>query len=80
MKKEKLKLHMNTGIKKVFGVISTVLVVVVVIFAVLLVGVRLIGLQVFTVLSGSMEPAYDNSVAEKIPETIAIRRKIWYTI
>ena len=49
---------MNTGIKKVFGVISTVLVVVVVIFAVLLVGVRLIGLQVFTVLSGSMEPAY----------------------
>ena len=32
--------------------------VVVVILAVMLVGVRLVGLQVFTVLSGSMEPVY----------------------
>ena len=43
-------------IKKVWGVISTVLVAVVVIFAVLLVGVRLFDIQVFSVMSGSMEP------------------------
>ena len=43
---------------KVWNVITTLLVVVVVILALLLVGVRLIGFQVYTVLSGSMEPAY----------------------
>ena len=44
--------------KKVWNVITTVVVVLVVILAILLVGVRLIGFQVFTVLSGSMEPTY----------------------
>lgn len=37
---------------------TTVLVAIVVLAAFLLVGVRLLGLQVFTVLSGSMEPTY----------------------
>ena len=45
-------------IKKIWNVITTFLVVLVVIGALLLVGVRLIGLDVFTVLSGSMEPTY----------------------
>lgn len=45
-------------IKKIWDVISSILVGIVVIFAVLLVGVRLIGLQVYTVVSGSMEPKY----------------------
>jgi len=44
--------------KKTWNVISTVLVVVVVILALLLVGARILGLQVYTVLSGSMEPTY----------------------
>ena len=44
--------------KKVWNVVTTVVVVLVVILAILLVGVRLIGFQVFTVLSGSMEPTY----------------------
>ena len=44
--------------KKIWNGITTVLVALVVLIAVLLVGVRLTGLQVFTVLSGSMEPAY----------------------
>lgn len=44
--------------KKIWNVVSTVLVAAVVLLAVLLVGVRLFGLQVYTVLSGSMEPAY----------------------
>lgn len=44
--------------KKVWNGFTTVLVAIVVILAILLVGARLIGLQVFTVLSGSMEPTY----------------------
>ena len=43
---------------KITGAISTILVVIVVIFALLLVGVRLIGFKPYTVLSGSMEPTY----------------------
>ena len=43
---------------KVWNWMTTVLVSVVVILAILLVGARLVGFQVFTVLSGSMEPAY----------------------
>lgn len=44
--------------KKIWNGFTTVLVCLVVILAVLLVGVRLVGFQVFTVLSGSMEPTY----------------------
>ena len=44
--------------KKLWNVITTILVVLVVIAAVLLVGARLVGLKAFTVLSGSMEPTY----------------------
>lgn len=49
---------MSKTIKKLWNWITTALVVIVVIFALLLVGARIIGLQVFTVLSGSMEPTY----------------------
>lgn len=43
---------------KVWNVFTTILVMCVVVLACALVGVRLIGMQVFTVLSGSMEPVY----------------------
>ena len=49
---------MSSKIKKIWNVFTTILVAVVVLFAVALVGARLVGLHVFTVLSGSMEPAY----------------------
>lgn len=49
---------MNATVKKVWNVVTSVLVALVVVFALLLVGARLIGLQVFAVLSGSMEPEY----------------------
>ena len=49
---------MGKAIKKLWNAITTVLVILVVIGALLLVGVRLIGFNVFTVLSGSMEPTY----------------------
>lgn len=45
-------------VRKIWESVTTLLVAVVVILAVLLVGVRLVGFQVFTVLSGSMEPTY----------------------
>lgn len=49
---------MNKTVKKIWNGVTTVLVVVVVLLAILLAGARLAGLQVFTVLSGSMEPTY----------------------
>ena len=49
---------MTRTFKKIWKCITSVLVALVVIVALLLVGARLAGLQVFTVLSGSMEPAY----------------------
>ena len=49
---------MNKSLKKIWNTVSTVLVALVVILALLLVGARVVGLQVFTVLSGSMEPTY----------------------
>ena len=44
--------------KKIFNFITTIFVVIVVLLAVMLVGVRLFGLKPFVVLSGSMEPEY----------------------
>ena len=49
---------MSKLIKNIWNGVTTVLVVAVVALALLLVGVRLFGMQVFTVLSGSMEPTY----------------------
>ena len=49
---------MSTAFKKIWNVFSSVLVVLAVLLALALVGVRLFGLQVFSVLSGSMEPTY----------------------
>ena len=49
---------MNAWIRKTWNVVSSVLVGVVVLLAVALVGVRLVGLKPFVVLSGSMEPTY----------------------
>lgn len=45
-------------IQKLWDTVTTVLVVLVVIFAILLVGFRLLGYQVYNVISGSMEPTY----------------------
>lgn len=45
-------------IKKIWNWVSSILIGLVVLLAVALVGVRLIGLDVYVVLSGSMEPTY----------------------
>lgn len=49
---------MKKSVKKIWDILSTLLVAVAVILALLLVGARLVGLKVYTVLSGSMEPTY----------------------
>ena len=49
---------MSRSLKKVWNIVSSVLVALVVLLALLLVGARVVGLRVFTVLSGSMEPTY----------------------
>ena len=51
-------MQMPKKVKKIWDTVTTVLVVLVVIFAVFLMGSRLVGLQVFNVVSGSMEPTY----------------------
>ena len=45
-------------LKTIRNIITTILVVLVAMLAILLVGVRLVGLQPYVVLSGSMEPTY----------------------
>jgi len=50
---------MSKTIKKIWNCVSGVLVGIVVLLAIALVGVRLIGLQPYVVLSGSMLPTYE---------------------
>lgn len=45
-------------LKKIWNIFTTVLTVIAILLALALVGVRLFGFQVFSVLSGSMEPLY----------------------
>ena len=49
---------MNKTLKTIWNVVTWVIVAAAVLLAMLLVGARLVGLRTFTVLSGSMEPAY----------------------
>ena len=65
---------MNHALRKIWNTISNILVALVVILALLLVGARIVGLQVFTVLSGSMEPTYHTG------SLIYVRKTDPYTI
>lgn len=75
---------MSRTLKKIWNTVSTVLVVLVVVLAILLVGARLIGMKVFTVLSGSMEPTYHVGsliyVKEVDPYTISEGQVITYML
>ncbi len=51
-------MQMPKKVKKIWDTVTTVLVVLVVVFAIFLMGSRLVGLQVFHVISPSMEPTY----------------------
>lgn len=49
---------MKNSLKKIWNIVSSVLVVLIVLCAVFLMGSRIIGYQCYTVISGSMEPKY----------------------
>ena len=49
---------MSKSLRKIWDTVTTFLVVAIVIFALFLMGSRLVGLQVFNVISSSMEPTY----------------------
>ena len=51
-------MQMPKKVKKIWDAVTTSLVILVVVFAVFLMGSRLVGLQVFHVVSPSMEPTY----------------------
>ena len=75
---------MNRSLKKIWNVISSILVALVVLLALLLVGARVVGLQVFTVLSGSMEPTSHTGsliyVKEVDPYTIEVGQPITFML
>lgn len=60
---------MNESVRKIWNLVSGILVALVVVLALLLVGARLAGLQVFTVLSGSMEPTYHTGALIYVKKT-----------
>lgn len=72
------------AIKKAWDIITTILVVIVVIFAILLLGVRLFGVQAYSVISGSMEPEYPVGsliyVKEVDPSEIKVGDVITYVL
>lgn len=49
---------MNNTLKKIWNIVSTALVVLIVLCAIFLMGSRIMGYQCYTVISGSMEPEY----------------------
>lgn len=48
-----------TALKKIWNILSTAIVIMVVLCAIFLMGSRLLGYRCYTVISGSMKPAYD---------------------
>ena len=57
-KGEDRKMQGTKTLKKIWNIISTTLVVLIVLCAIFLMGSRLLGYRVFNVISGSMEPKY----------------------
>ncbi|MBR5260081.1 MAG: signal peptidase I [Eggerthellaceae bacterium] len=74
---------MNT-LRRIGQIVSTLLVALMVVLAVALVGVRLVGFEVFAVLSGSMEPTYHVGsliwVDEREPEEVKVGDPITFVL
>lgn len=77
-------MQMPKKVKKIWDAATTVLVVLVVIFAVFLMGSRLVGLQVYNVISGSMEPSYSVGdliyVKEVDPDSVKVGDPITFVL
>lgn len=75
---------MNRTVKRIWNTFTTIIVAVVIIMALMLVGVRLAGFQVFSVLSGSMEPEYQTGsliyVRDVEPEAVQVGQVITFVL
>ena len=75
-------LYIMKTAKKIWNIVSIALIAVVVVLAILIAGVRLFGLEVYTVLSGSMEPHFHTGsiiyVVEVEPEELQVEDVITY--
>ena len=75
---------MKVKIKKIWNWVNGVLIGLVVLLAIALVGVRLVGLDIYVVLSGSMEPEYQTGsviyVKDVDPEDLEVRDVITYRL
>ena len=71
-------------VKKIWNIFTTVTVILVVVFAIMLVGVRFIGVQVFSVISGSMEPEYPVGsliyVKKVVIDQYLVLQQVYYAI
>jgi len=76
--------QMPAKVKKIWDTVTTVLVVLAVIFAIFLMGSRLVGLRVFNVISGSMEPTYSVGdliyVKEVDPDSVKVGDPITFVL
>ena len=77
-------MQMPKKVKKIWDTAATVLVVLVVVFAVFLMGSRLVGLQVFHVVSPSMEPTYSEGdllyVKAVDPDSVKVGNPITFVL
>lgn len=77
-------MQMPKKVKKIWDTVTTVLVVLVVVFAVFLMGSRLVGLQVYHVISPSMEPSYSVGdliyVKEVDPDSVKVGDPITFVL
>ena len=73
-----------TGAKRVWNIVSGILIAIMVVLVVMLVGVRLIGYQPYCVLSGSMEPTYHTGsliyVKKADPQDIKVSDPITFVL
>lgn len=67
---------MRNTIKKIWNAFTTLLIVAVALLALLFVGARLFGFQLYAVLSGSMEPAYRTGSVIYVRKTDAAKLKV----
>ena len=77
-------MQMPKKVKRIWDTVTTVLVVLVVVFAVFLMGSRLVGLQVYHVISPSMEPTYSVGdliyVKEVDPDSVKVGDPITFVL
>ena len=73
---------MKRALRRAYNAVTTALICCVVLLAILLAGVRLVGLTPYTVLSGSMEPEYPVGsllyIQEVDPQTLQVNDPVTY--